>query len=193
MIEGKLRSKLTYKGPLALYIAYCILLLLSISLIVMLFPLDVEGPLFIQILITGVIGLLVSGSLVLYSTQIVRRIDPLKWKKNSDRFYNDEGDFLYTFSGFKIETWNSGPLDIQWKDIVKIESHQRKIDRKIKITCIDIYFSDKNFISINSSISGFNLFEKKLRENLDHVWKGSLSSSENKDKILYTKESISNS
>ena len=142
---------------------------------------------------TGVLGICISSSLLLYSTEIVRKIDPQQWKKNSDKFYNDEGDFIYTFSGFKIDTWNSGPLNIKWRDIIKIEAHERKVNQKMKIICMDIYFSDENFISIDASIKGFTLFEKRLRENLDTAWKGSLDSAEQKDKILYTRKSISNS
>lgn len=185
-----MKTKITYKGPLALYVSYCVLLILSVSLIILTFPLDIEGMLFIQVLIAGLIGLLISGSLLLHYTQIEKTIDPLKWKKSSDKFHYDEGDFQYTFTGFKIDSWNSGPLNIKWEDITKIEAHQRKIHRQIQVMSIDLYFSEDNFITIDSSINGFSLFESRLRENLDNVWSGSLHSTTQKDKVLYSKKSI---
>ena len=108
--------------------------------------------------------------LILYSTQIVKGIDPKLWKKSADTYYNDEGIFEYTYNGFTLITSDDNPLTIKWRDITKADSREETVRDQIRLSCIDVFFSDKDFITVNSSMEGFSLFEKRLKENLKDIW-----------------------
>ncbi|HXH19071.1 MAG TPA: hypothetical protein VNJ07_08295 [Chitinophagales bacterium] len=163
----KLKSKFKYKGPLALYISYY--LLLALSLTAAGFSFGSAHPMLW--LAGGAAGIFISVSLILYTTQIERKIDPLQWRKNADTYYNDEGVFEYTHNGFSIIEKSGKSLNIRWADIVRAESGESKLNNYIRHSKIDLYFSENDFITIDSTLPGFNLFEKRLKENLRGLWK----------------------
>jgi hypothetical protein len=169
------KSKLTYKGPLALYVSYFFLLALSLVLVGLSFRVDTSTPLFFQLLFTGLFSASISFVLILYSTQIKRKIDTEAWRKNADIFYNDEGVFEYTHNGFTIITQKGKELRAAWKDIIRIESHDSKMDNFLRIFYIDLYFSEKDFITVDSTMPGFRLFERRLKENMREIWNGEIA------------------
>ncbi len=166
-----MKSRLTYRGPLALYISYFVLMALSVSLIVLSFRVDTSSVLFLQLLITGIFATLISFSLILYSTQIDRKIESSKWLKDANTYYSDEGVFDYTHNGFTLITSGGKSLNIRWRDITKVESYEKKVNDYLKKSCINIFFSDKDLITVDSTMSGFTLFEKRIKENMREEWK----------------------
>ena len=163
-------SNLTYRGPLALYISYFLLLALSTVLMALSFRVDTSTQLFFELFFTGLFSASISFILILYSTQIKRKIDTQAWRKNADIFYNDEGIFDYTHNGFTIITQKGKQLQAAWQDIIRIESHDNKLDNFLRVFCIDLYFTEKDFITIDSTMPGFRLFEKRLKENMREIW-----------------------
>ena len=170
MNSETVKTKFTYRGPLPLYLSYILLLVLSSSLIFLSFRVDADSNLFYQLIITGVTVSVVALFLLLNSTKIEKIIDLKTWKKNNLTYYNDEGVFEYTHNGFTIITKEGKSLVIAWKDVIRVETHQDPLNDYIKVTTIDLYFSDRDFLSVDSSQPGFNLFEKRLKENMRKIW-----------------------
>ena len=164
-----LNSRLTYKGPLALYLSYFVLLVLAGSLVALSFRVDSGSMLFLQLLVTGIGAALISFSLILNSTLIERNINPYKWRKNADTYYNDEGIFEYIHNGFAVTTKEGKSLSVRWQDVVRANSGERKLNGHVRIFHIDVYLSGQDFITVDSTMPGFNLFEKRLKENLRHL------------------------
>lgn len=175
-----MKSKLTYKGPIALYISYYVLLALSLSLVALSFRVDSLSDLFLQLLVTGIGTALISLSLILYYTQIERKIIPHQWRKSANTYYNDEGIFEYTHDGFVVITKEGKSLGVPWKDILRADSGESKLNDHIKKFHIDLYFSERDFITVDSTMPGFSLFEKRLKENLRTLFEKETQPSNNK-------------
>jgi hypothetical protein len=165
------KSRFTYKGPVALYISYYILFALSLCLVALSFKVDSESRLFTRLLATGIGAAVVSLSLILYYTQIERRIVPGKWRKKVNAHYNDEGIFEYTPAGFLVMMRDGNSLSLRWQDIVRAESGENKINQHVKKFHIDLFLSEREFFTVDSAMPGFYLFEKRLKENLREILK----------------------
>lgn len=161
-------SRLTYKGPLALYLSYFVLLVLGVSLALLSFRLDSGSILFLQLLATGLGAALIAIALILHSTQIIRNIDPARWHRNAGRYYNDEGVFEYMPNGFAVMASDGSNLRIRWQDIVKADSGERKVSSHLRILFISLHLPGHQCVTVDSTMPGFCLFEKKLKENLSH-------------------------
>ena len=139
-------------------------------------------------LIVGIGTCIISSSLILYSTTIESRLDIGKWQSIASHYYENEGSFEYTYNGFSLVT-HDGPMLIKWKDLIKIESKERQVN-DLRISCIDIFFSEKDFITVDSTINGFNLFEKRLKENMRDIWDQDQTSKET-NHVSIVKKSVS--
>lgn len=168
-----MKSRFIYKGPLALYVSYYLLLVLSVMLLMLSFRVDAESALFIKLVITGAVAAIVSISMILYSTQIDRKINTDSWRRSAEKYYNDEGVFEYTHNGFTVITKEGRSLNIPWQDIVKIDSHEEKRKKYLKVSQIDLYFTDRDLLTVDSTMPGFSLFEKRLKGNMRYLWKAS--------------------
>ena len=136
-----MKSKLTYKGPLALYVSYYLLLALAIVLMALSFRVDPESVLFMQLLITGIGTALVSLTMILYYTQIERKILPHQWRKNVSNYYNDEGIFEYIPDGFTVMTKQGESLSVRWKEVFRADSGENKLNDHFKKFHIDLYLN----------------------------------------------------
>jgi len=140
--------------------------MLAIILVMLSFRVDAGSILFFQLLATGSGAALISALLILYSTQIEKNIHLPGWRKKADAYYNDEGNFEYTYDGFTVLSRDGKGLAIPWKDIVRAESGENKINSHIRVFFIHLFLSETDFITVDSTMPGFTLFEKKLKENL---------------------------
>ncbi len=165
MVKVQSKSIFTYKGPLALYAFY--FALLAVSLGIAAFSMATGS---IQFLPAGISGVLLSLALILYSTKIVRKINPSEWRENADTYYNDEGIFEYTHNGFALINRDRKSMNVTWADILRAESGENK-DGLLKVSHIHLYLSESDFITVDSTMPGFSLFEKRLKENLRELWK----------------------
>ncbi len=166
-----MKTRLTYKGPAVLYILYYVVFALSLCLVVLSFKLDSESALFQQLLATGIGAAAISLSLILYYTRLERSIVSHQWRKEVDSYYNDEGIFEYSPGGFSLITNDGKNLEFQWREIIRAESGERQVNRQIKRFQIDLFLSDHDLITVDSTMPGFNLFEKRLKENLRDLLK----------------------
>jgi hypothetical protein len=165
------KTRLTYKGPSVLYFSYFVVFALSLCLVGLSFKLDSESALFRQLLATGIGVAVISLALILYYTQLERKIIPHQWRKELDGYYNDEGVFEYTHDGFSLIAHDGKSLDFQWREIIRAESGESQINRHIKKFHIDLFLSERDFITVDSTMSGFSVFEKRLKENLRDLLK----------------------
>lgn len=153
--------------------SYYLLLALAVMLLVLSARVDAESGLFIKLVFTGAVAAVVSVSLILHSTHIDRRINADSWRKSAENYYNDEGVFEYTHNGFTVITKEGKSLNIPWQDIVKIDSHEETVQKHLKVAHIDLYFTDRDLLSVDSTMPGFSLFEKRLKGNMRYLWKAS--------------------
>lgn len=166
-----MKTRLTYKGPGALYVSYFVLFALSLCLVALSFRVDSESSLFRQLLATGIGAAAISLSLILYYTQLERKVISHQWRKEVDSYYNDEGIFEYSPGGFSLIMNDGKNLDFRWREIIRAESGENQINRHIKKFHIDLFLSERDFITVDSTMPGFNLFEKRLKENLRDLLK----------------------
>lgn len=153
--------------------SYYLLLVLAVLLLLLSARVDAGSGLFIKLVFTGVVAAVVSVSLILHSTQIDRRINADSWRKNAERYYNDEGVFEYTHNGFSVITKEGKSLNIPWQDIAKIDSREETVKEHLKVSHIDLYFTDRDLLTIDSTMPGFYLFEKRLKGNMRYLWRAS--------------------
>jgi hypothetical protein len=162
----ELKTKLTYQGPLALYISYFVLLALSVSLVFLGYRLDAESIVYKQLMVIGIAGFVFSVALILHATQINRSMNTARWRREAETYYNDEGIFEYTADGFAMVTQEGESIIAGWSDIVRAESGEEKVNNYIKKYFIRIYYTQRDFITVDSTMPGFSVFEKRLKENL---------------------------
>lgn len=143
---------------------------LAIALVTLSFRVEHNSVLFVQLLLTGGISAALSLTLILYSTEIVRKVEPGKWLQTANTYYSDEGIFEYTPRGFTVITKDGKSLNIHWNDILRAESYQQHMNDYLKKSCITIFLSEHDFITVDSTMPGFPIFEKRLKENLKKVW-----------------------
>lgn len=174
------KSRFIYKGPLALYVSYYLLLVLAVMLLTLSLRVDGGSLLFLKLIVTGSVAAVVSLGLILFSTQIDRKLHTSSWRKNAEKYYNDEGVFEYTHNGFTVITKEGKSLNIPWQDIVRIDSHEQKEQQYLKISIIDLYFTERDLLSVDSTMPGFYLFEKRLKGNMRYFWKQNAEETENK-------------
>lgn len=173
-----MKSRFIYKGPLALYVSYYLLLVLAVLLLMLSARVDAESALFIKLVFTGAVAAVVSVSLILHSTQIDRRINADSWRQNAEKYYNDEGVFEYTHNGFSVITKEGKSLNIPWQDIAKIDSHEETVQKHLKVSHIDLYFTDRDLLTVDSTMPGFYLFERRLKGNMRYLWRTSAEQSQ---------------
>jgi len=140
-------------------------------LVALSFRVDAESSLFMQLVVAGTGAALISLSLILYYTRVERRVVPQQWRKELDAYYSDEGIFEYTQDGFTVITKDGKTLYLRWRDIIRAESGESQINNYIKKFHIDLFLSDRDFITVDSTMGGFRLFEKRLKENLRDLLK----------------------
>jgi len=165
------KSRIHYKGPLLLYVSYYVLFALAITLLLLSARADSGSALFIQLAATGMLAAMISVSLILHSTQIERKINQSSWRQNAENYYNDEGVFEYTHNGFSIITKEGKSLNIPWQDIIRIDSREEKTKNQLRVSFIDLFFTERDLLSVDSSMPGFTLFEKRLKGNMRYLWK----------------------
>ncbi|MDZ4847325.1 MAG: hypothetical protein SH857_17465 [Chitinophagales bacterium] len=173
-----MKSRFIYKGPLALYVSYYLLFALAAMLLMLSFRVDAESGLFLKLIVTGAVAAAVSVSLILSSTHIDRKINADAWRKNAEKYYNDEGVFEYTHNGFSVITKEGKSLNIPWEDIAKIDSHEETVKKHLKVSQIDLYFTERDLLTVDSTMPGFSLFEKRLKGNMRYIWKADAEQSE---------------
>ncbi len=158
--------------------SYYLLLVLAVLLITLSSRVDAESALFIKLVVTGAIAAVVSLSLIFHSTHIDRKINADAWRKNAENYYNDEGVFEYTHNGFTVITKEGRSLNIPWEDIVKVDSREEKLNKYLRVSQIDLYFTDRDLLTVDSTMPGFSLFEKRLKGNMRYLWKSTAEQTE---------------
>ena len=97
-----------------------------------------------------------------------------------ESYYTDEGIFEYLPNGFALITKQGRSLSVRWQDLARAESGERMLNQHIKIFHVDLYLSQYDFITIDSTMPGFHLFEKRLKENLrEHITKATATANGN--------------